>query len=63
MAYVVEILSRFQQNPTKDHWTIDKKELTYLKRTKAHMLYINIQTQVNLPLAIFLCLLEGLYNK
>ncbi|KAJ9562152.1 hypothetical protein OSB04_007312 [Centaurea solstitialis] len=45
LAYAVGILSRFQQNPTKDHWTAGKKVLRYLQKTKAHMLvYRQVKT-------------------
>ncbi|KAJ9561396.1 hypothetical protein OSB04_006556 [Centaurea solstitialis] len=37
-AYDVEILSRFQQNPTKDHWATGKIVRRYMQKIKAHML-------------------------
>ena len=38
LAFLVGILSRFQSNPTYEHWIASKKVLRYLQRTKSHML-------------------------
>ncbi|XP_061999236.1 secreted RxLR effector protein 161-like [Rosa rugosa] len=38
LLFAVGMLSRFQSNPGHEHWTAGKKVLTYLQRTKDHML-------------------------
>ena len=38
LAYAVGILSRFQSNPTLEHWTAGKKVLRYLQKTKSYQL-------------------------
>ncbi|KAA0025729.1 gag/pol protein [Cucumis melo var. makuwa] len=38
ICYSVEIVSRYQSNPGRDHWTTVKNILKYLRRTKDYML-------------------------
>ncbi|KAL0556527.1 hypothetical protein IC582_005041 [Cucumis melo] len=38
ICYSVEIVSRYQSNPGRDHWTVVKNILKYLRRTKDYML-------------------------
>ncbi|TYK29682.1 gag/pol protein [Cucumis melo var. makuwa] len=38
ICYLVEIVSRYQSNPGRDHWTAVKNILKYLRRTKDYML-------------------------
>jgi hypothetical protein len=38
LAFVIELLSRFQSNPGFKHWQVAKKALRYLQETKHYML-------------------------
>lgn len=38
LAFSVGILSRFQSNPTQEHWVAGKKVLRYLQKTKGYSL-------------------------
>ena len=38
IAFIVDILWRYQPNPGNDHWIAAKKVMRYLQRTKQHML-------------------------
>lgn len=38
LAYVVEILSRFQYNPGHEHWVARKRILRYLQKIKEYIL-------------------------
>ncbi|XP_040369153.1 secreted RxLR effector protein 161-like [Rosa chinensis] len=38
LSFALGILSRFQLNPTDQHWVAGKKILRYLQKTKSHML-------------------------
>ncbi|KAA0034962.1 gag/pol protein [Cucumis melo var. makuwa] len=38
ICYLVGIVSRYQSNPRRDHWTTVKNILKYLRRTKDYML-------------------------
>ena len=38
LAFAVGIMSRFQSNPSHQHWVAGKKVLRYLQGTKSHML-------------------------
>ncbi|TYK05842.1 gag/pol protein [Cucumis melo var. makuwa] len=38
ICYSVGIVSRYQSNPRRDHWTVVKNILKYLRRTKHYML-------------------------
>ena len=38
ISFVVEMLGRYQSNPSLDHWKIIKKVLRYLHGMKDHML-------------------------
>ncbi|KAA0056247.1 gag/pol protein [Cucumis melo var. makuwa] len=38
ICYSVGIVSRYQSNPGRDHWTAVKNILKYLRRTKDYML-------------------------
>ena len=37
ISFAIEILSRYQCNPSLDHWKDVKKVLRYLQGTKDHM--------------------------
>ncbi|XP_038982244.1 secreted RxLR effector protein 161-like [Phoenix dactylifera] len=41
IAYVVELLERFQANPGMEHWRAAKKVLGYFQRTQDYMLTYN----------------------
>ncbi|TYK01650.1 gag/pol protein [Cucumis melo var. makuwa] len=43
ICYSVRMVSRYQSNPGRDHWTIVKNILKYLRRTKDHMLVYGIK--------------------
>ena len=38
ICYSVEIVSRYQSNPSREHWTAMKHILKYLRRTRDYML-------------------------
>ena len=38
ICYLVVIVSRYQSNPGREHWTVVKYILKYLRRTRDYML-------------------------
>ncbi|TYJ97026.1 gag/pol protein [Cucumis melo var. makuwa] len=38
ICFLVRMVSRYQSNPGRDHWTVVKNILKYLRRTKDYML-------------------------
>ena len=38
ICYSVGIVSRYQSNPSREHWTVVKHILKYLRRTRDYML-------------------------